>query len=247
MERWLRATWLQVFRWLLVLLGTPFALRVSGTRARQGVLLIAIAVHFVMLYTIVTQKSWYQVAYVALPLALLGGCSLDALRGVVESRKRGWLSSSARVILIGAVIEGLLWLSVYPVVSVVQWRERSYASVRQGLARVLPRDAKVATDFGAYFPTLEIGLRPVLLDLRRPVGEKRQERRQYQRKLADAGFEFFVLQRGRSTHTLAPELERSLVFVSTVGRPKAPLPFVRDAAYHFDVYRAARLSPGRRD
>lgn len=246
LQRLLRATLVQAFRWLVVLLATPIALRMAGVRARHAVLLATVAVHLLLLYWIVPQNTWYQVAYVALPLALLWGASVDALDAVTASRKRSWLSSLARAGLLGSVIEGFLWLSAYPVISVLQWRERSYAAVRQELSRVIPREVKVAAGFGAYFPILEIGARPVFVDLSPPGFRKStHQRAEYQRKLAEAGVDFVVLGNGRSTRTLAPELGRALVFVATVGQPKATLPFVRDAAYHFDVYRATRRPPNR--
>src|SRR5262249_53475570 len=124
-KRWVRGVFIEPFRLMLIMVGSHVL-----WRTRRPLLLLAlswISAQFVALWLRIPKDTWYQTAYVALPLALLGAliiseCGVGGRAGASRRFSRARIVTGLVCLAFGW---GLVLVSLYGLTAVLQWRERS--------------------------------------------------------------------------------------------------------------------------
>lgn len=244
-KRWMRGAFTQCFQWLFIALSIPALVK---SKYLAGLLwggLAWIVGYFVSLALFVPKNTWYQLGYVAIPVALLTALAVETMTGQQPEPVSAW-SRIRRSLCVAGVVAGFAQLSLYPLTALLQWKERSYSTVVRELSAVIPSGSRVATTESAYLALLENGCDTVFLVVRTASSDyNRLAGNGYQRRLFSAGIEFVVVVHDSMAKVLDQSLAERLTLVGTVGAPKRPLPWAKDSPYCFDVYRV--LPPDRAD
>jgi hypothetical protein len=186
-----------------------------------------------------SKTTWYQVAYVTLPLNVLITFFLDhAARSTTALAPSlgKWLVNTAAILGALTLITGISSLALFPAASLLQWQSRSHVALEAAVSRSIPSHSRVMTDPGAFFAVLANDCIPYPIPHRvvktslMPYLQK-----EIQRVLREVDY-VILLHDGPSLTQIFPPGDSLYGLECTIGGPGSDLPWIHDGHYWFDIY-----------